>query len=272
MKFIINSVGARAGSEGGLAAGAFWRAAVVSQQRLPCTPRRRARGGEAGGRGAAPEPSFRDRAAAHPGRKGDGPWSDDAREGAFARTTGLLALTASRPWHCSPRVLRLIVALALSREEAGSVVEREGGADAEEQPGEALRVLIDRVTTSARAAHRLARALDAALVGAASSYSGLCVSELASRWERARAAAPPEETAALLWASARMPGSPLRLLEERIADDVEVRALQALATSGKAAGATRWPSAKRRPSRAVERHGERGIGAVGLAGRGRQGA
>lgn len=270
MKIVINLIGARAGFEGGLAAGAFWRAAVVSQQRLPCTSRRRARGGGSIVRGAeSPESPCRDGAAAHRGERGDGLWTEEACEP--SRITGLLDLAGARPWHCSPRVLRLIATLALSREEMGSVMGQEGGADTEQQPGEALRVLIDRVTTSASAAHRLAGALDAALVDEARSYQGLCVSELASRWASARATASAKETAALLWASARTRGSPLRLLEERIADDVEVRALRALSSSGKAAVAPRWPGTTRRPPRAGERHGERGLGAVGLAARRRQG-
>ncbi|WP_437819152.1 hypothetical protein [Sorangium sp. So ce1078] len=183
------------------------------------------------------------------------------------------ALSASRPWHCSPRVLRVIVALALSCEEVGVVVRAMAGADdgeaAEEPSGEALRVLLDRVLTNARAARRLACALDAALVSEACSYRGLCVSELAARWARARVAASAREAAALLWASARTQGSPMRFLEERIADDVELRALRAMATSMRAAGAPGWASSTRLTRRSGERRVERGLGAVALAGRGR---
>ncbi|WP_437970945.1 hypothetical protein WMF04_17400 [Sorangium sp. So ce260] len=188
-------------------------------------------------------------------------------------TRRTFALSASRPWHCSPRVLRVIVALALSCEEIGVVVRAVAGADdgqaAEEPSGEALRVLIDRVLTNARAARRLACALDAALVSEACSYRGLCVSELAARWARARAAASAREAAALLWASARTQGSPMRFLEERIADDVELRALRVMATSVRTAGAPGWTSPTRLPRRAGERRVERGLGAVALAGRGR---
>ncbi|WP_129352309.1 hypothetical protein [Sorangium cellulosum] len=178
-------------------------------------------------------------------------------------------LDDARPWHCSPRVLRLIVALALSCEETGSVAGGEGGNEEEERSGEALRVLIDRVTTNARAARRLAGVLDAALLNEACGYYGLCVSELASRWASVRAAAPAREAAALLWASARAPGSPMRLLEERIADDLEVRALRTMATTARTADALRWPSPPRLTRRAGQGRGERRLSAGSLAGRGR---
>ncbi|MGK3994525.1 hypothetical protein [Sorangium sp. So ce1024] len=199
---------------------------------------------------AAPGSVARDRAAAL-ARWGSEPLRDAALAGSLAHAR---SLAGARPWHCSPRVLRLIVALALSCEEIGALVSaamgREDGGAAEEPSGEALRVLIDRVLTNARAARRLAGALDAALVDGACSYRGLCVSELAARWANARAAAAPaREAAALLWASARTPGSPMRFLEERIADDVELRALRAMATPVRAARAPRWAAAGMRPRR-----------------------
>ncbi|WP_437650213.1 hypothetical protein [Sorangium sp. So ce362] len=194
-----------------------------------------------------------------------------AREGSLMGRRRPLALAGSPPWHCSPRVLRLIVALALSCEEIGAVVSAVAGAEvreaADEPSGEALRVLIDRVLTNARAARRLARALDVALVSEACSYRGLCVSELAARWARARAAASAREAAAILWTSARAPGSPMRFLEERIADDVELRALRAMATSMRTAGASRWTRPTRLARSGGERRGERGLGAVAVAGR-----
>ncbi|AUX44672.1 uncharacterized protein SOCE26_061390 [Sorangium cellulosum] len=197
---------------------------------------------------------------------------DAAREGSLVRARSPLGLAGPRPWHCSPRVLRMIVALALSREEIGALMGTEGGGEAGEEPsGEVLRVFIDRVMASARAARRLAGALDAALVAEsqACSHPGLCVAELAARWAGARAAASSREAAALLWASARMPGSPMRFLEERVADDIEMRALRAMAVSARTAGAARWSSARRPARRAGERRNERGLDEVALARRGR---
>lgn len=194
---------------------------------------------------AAPGSVVRERAAS-PAGWGSDPRCDAALVGSLVHAR---SLAGSRPWHCSPRVLRLIVALALSCEEIGALVSAAMGTDdggvAGEPSGEALRVLIDRVLTDARAARRLAGALDAALVEGAYSYRGLCVSELAARWASARAAAPATEAAALLWASARTPSSPMRFLEERIADDVELRALRSMAVSMRAAGARRTAGAPR---------------------------
>ncbi|WP_437737226.1 hypothetical protein [Sorangium sp. So ce1335] len=193
--------------------------------------------------------------------------------GVLPRARGPLGLAGSSPWHCSPRVLRLIVALALSSEDIGAMVSAatggEAGGRADEPSGEALRVLIDRALTNARAARRLVVALEAALVDEASTYRGLCVSELAARWASARAAAPAREAAAFLWVSARTPGSPMRLLEERIADDVELRALRAMAASRSTTAAPRWTGPTHLTRRSTERRGERGPGAVALAGRGR---
>ncbi|XXX81242.1 hypothetical protein WMF30_21005 [Sorangium sp. So ce134] len=222
---------------------------------------------------AAPAPMVRERTAALRGWGSDAPRLDAGLVRSHMHARGPLGLAGSPPWHCSPRVLRLIVALALSCEAIGAMVSvvtrREDGALAEEPSGEALRVLIDRALTNARAARRLACALDAALVDEACGYRGRCVAELAARWASARAAAPAREAAALLWASARTPGSPMRFLEERIADDIELRALRAMATSMRTAGARRWTSPTRLTRRSGERRGERGLGAVALTLRGR---
>ncbi|WP_434047474.1 MULTISPECIES: hypothetical protein [Sorangium] len=241
---------------------------------MPCLSWGGVRWGEALVKGpVASASSGRVRAAALRGWGSDGPQLDAAIVGSLPRARAALGLAGLGPWHCSPRVLRLIVALALSSGEIGVLVSaavgREDGAVAEEPSGEALRVLIDAVLTNARAARRLARALDAALVDEASGYRGLCVSELAGRWALARATAPARAAAALLWASARTPGSPMRSLEERIADDIELRALRAMATSMRAAGAPCWTGPTRPTRRSNERRGERGPGAVALAGRGR---
>ncbi|WP_437728049.1 hypothetical protein [Sorangium sp. So ce861] len=222
---------------------------------------------------AAPAPMVGERAAALRGWGSDAPPLDAALVRSLSPARAPLGLAGSRPWHCSPRVLRLIVALALSCEAIGALVSaamgREDGAVGEEPSGEALRVLIDRALTNARAARRLASALDAVLADEVRAYRGLCVAALAARWASARAAAPAREAAALLWASARTPGSPMRFLEERIADDIELRALRAMATSMKAAGARRWASPTRVTRRSGERPVERGLRAVALAGRGR---
>ncbi|WP_438020227.1 hypothetical protein WMF18_14655 [Sorangium sp. So ce315] len=204
---------------------------------------------------AAPGSVVRHRAASPAG------WGSDPRRDAALVSSLVCArsLAGARPWHCSPRVLRLIVALALSCEEIGALVSAAMGTEdagvAEEPSGEVLRVLIDRALTNARAARRLSGALDAALVDGACSYRGLCVSELAARWASARAAAPAREAAALLWASARTPGSPMRFLEERIADDVELRALRAIATPMRAARAPRWAAAGTRSRRVAGQPG-----------------
>ncbi|WP_437669368.1 hypothetical protein [Sorangium sp. So ce131] len=222
---------------------------------------------------AAPGLLGRGRPAALQRWENDEPRRGAERAGSLARARSPLGLAGPRPWHCSPRVLRMIAALALSREEIGVLVGREDcGEAAEELSGEVLRVLIDRVMTSARAARRLAGALDAALVAGSQvcRHPGLCVAELAARWAGARAAASSTEAAALLWASARMPGSPMRFLEERIADDIEMRALRAMAVSASTASAARWSSARRPARRAGERRSERGFEDVALVRRGRQ--
>lgn len=128
---------------------------------------------------------------------------------------------------CSARVLRTLIGLALPADEALRLTSQACGAT--EWSGEAMRLLLDRVQTDEATARALDDALAAHLAERARTYEGWALADISRFWSVARSSLNSAGAAALLWIVARRTGAGRRTLEERIADDIELRALHALA-------------------------------------------
>lgn len=130
---------------------------------------------------------------------------------------------------CTSRALIVLCGLTLSPRELTMALDPDGAdADPRAGLGEAMRLVVERIRTDADAAARLDRALELRLWGAAARFIGWTIGEIAEFWSRERASLSSAEAAAILWVLGRDSGPLRRTLETRIADDIEIFALQAL--------------------------------------------
>jgi hypothetical protein len=131
---------------------------------------------------------------------------------------------------CPERVLRLLLGSAFDRGEAGRVLAAVGGAW---QPGLREGVVLEQLIAEARrgraSSRRLEAILDARLEGPAGQHLGASMYELADRWQRERATLRGSALTGFLWAIIRREEPIFRTLEARVAEELEVMALRALA-------------------------------------------
>ncbi|GIX46527.1 MAG: hypothetical protein KatS3mg131_0738 [Candidatus Tectimicrobiota bacterium] len=132
---------------------------------------------------------------------------------------------------CSPRLLRLLLVLALDRTAATAAWVQLCGAARPEGVRDAalLADLVRLARASAPAAQHLEALLAAQVQAEAPRFREQPLAELAARWARERARLRGKGLAALLWSVARRPEPFFRKLEERLVEEVEVLALQTLA-------------------------------------------
>ncbi len=123
---------------------------------------------------------------------------------------------------CSPRPLRILIGLTLDQAAAARV--------RAELVGDPHPVgLREAVVLDGHAASRLEAILARQVRAEAGRYAGRSLSELAGLWARERHALRGSALAALLWSVTCRRDPVFRKLEERLAEEIEVLAMRALA-------------------------------------------
>lgn len=130
----------------------------------------------------------------------------------------------------SERALRLLVALALSREECAAALEVLGGpgAASDWRGGALVDALLATASLTLDGSERLQELLATHLGAAARRYRGRAPFELAQLWARERPRLRGKALAALLFTAMTGEGVPMRKLEERLTEEIEALAIGGL--------------------------------------------
>ncbi len=132
-----------------------------------------------------------------------------------------------RPDEGSARAIRLLAALALSKDDCAGLMGEEQSAHGDWREG-ALLDAVYHMAADPRAARRVWRTLHLHLAAQARVFDALSVAELAELWHRERPSLRGARLAALLWSVVTRHGWEARKLEGMLAEEIEAIAFASL--------------------------------------------